>query len=43
MYGKGSSITANPDRVTKGATSKGKTSITCGDATMVIEQDVTKP
>ena len=40
MYGKGSSITVNADDVRKGATGKGKTAITCGDATMVIDHDV---
>ena len=40
MYGKGSSITVNADDIRKGATAKGKTSIVCGDATMVIESHV---
>ena len=40
MYGKGSSITVNADDIRKGATAKAKTSITCGDATMIIESNV---
>lgn len=40
MYGKGSSITVNADDIRKGASAKGKTQITCGDATMVIEHEV---
>ncbi len=40
LYGKGASITANTDNTRKGATSKGKTMITCGDASMTIETDV---
>lgn len=40
MYGKGASITANTDEVRKGATSKGKVTITCGSSTMTIETDV---
>lgn len=40
IYGKGSSITVNADDIRKGATAKGKTSITCGDSQMVIEQEV---
>lgn len=40
LYGKGASITANTDEVRKGATSKGKMTITCGSSTMTIETDV---
>lgn len=43
MYGKGSSILVNTDDLRKGATSKGKTSITCGDATMTIESEIGVP
>ena len=43
MYGKGSTITVNADDIRKGAYAKGKTAITCGDATMVIEHDVGVP
>lgn len=40
MNGRGSSITVNADDIRRGATAKGKTSIQCGDAQMVIEHDV---
>ena len=40
IYGKASSITVNADDIRKGATARGKTAITCGDSTMVIEHDV---
>ena len=40
IYGRGSSITVNADDIRKGATGKGRTSIECGDAKMVIEQSV---
>ena len=40
MYGKGSSIMVNADDIRKGATAKGKTVISCGDASMTIENDV---
>lgn len=40
MYGKGSSITVNADDIRKGVNAKGKTAISCGDASMVIETDV---
>jgi hypothetical protein len=40
IYGKGSAIAVNVDETRKGATSKGKTAITCGDATMTIETEV---
>ncbi len=43
MYGKGSMIATNADETRKGATSKGKTVITCGDATMTIEAEVGVP
>jgi len=43
MYGKGSTILVNTDDLRKGATSKGKTVITCGDATMAIESEVGVP
>ena len=40
LYGKGSSITVNADDIRKGATAKGRTSITCGDALMVIDSNI---
>lgn len=40
MYGRGSSILVNTDDLRKGATSKGKTVITCGDASMTIESEI---
>lgn len=43
VYGKISIITANTDDVSKGANQKGRMSITCGDATMVIDNSVTLP
>lgn len=41
-YGKASAIALNQDDVRKGATAKGKTTITCGDAQMTIETEVGK-
>lgn len=35
VYGKGSNITANPDRLPKGAS--GETTVTCGDSSMTIK------
>lgn len=40
MYGRGSTISANTDDIRKGATAKGKTAVKCGDAEMVIENDI---
>ena len=40
LYGRGSSITVNVDDIRKGATARGRTSIRCGDATMVIDTDI---
>jgi len=43
IYGKGSTIAINADDTRKGATSKGKTVISCGDATMTVESEVGVP
>lgn len=43
LYGKASAIALNQDDVRKGATAKGKTTISCGDAQMTIETDVGVP
>lgn len=40
IYGKGSTVTANTDDVRKGNNQKSSMTITCGDVTMKIEQDV---
>jgi len=40
MYGKGSVILVNVDDLRKGATSKGETTVTCGDATMTIKNEI---
>lgn len=43
VYGKASFITANADDVRKGATSKGDTTITCGEGSMSIKSDIGVP
>lgn len=43
LYGKASTIALNQDDTRKGATSKGKTIITCGDASITIEAEVGVP
>lgn len=43
LYGKASAIALNQDDTRRGATSKGKTVITCGDAQMSIEAEVGVP
>jgi hypothetical protein len=43
IYGKQSMIAINEQDVKKGSTSKGKLSITCGDALMSIESDIGVP
>ena len=43
LYGKASAIALNQDDTRKGSTSKGKTTITCGDAQMTIEAEVGAP
>lgn len=42
LYGKGSVIAINTDDTKKGATSKWKTVIKCGDAEMTIDAEVGK-
>lgn len=39
LYGKASTIATKAESIKKGATSKGKTVINCGDASMTIESE----
>lgn len=43
VYGKASNIAINADNTRKGATPKGKTVVSCGDATMTIEAETGVP
>jgi hypothetical protein len=43
LYGSASMVSINADDTRKGATSKGRTEITCGDAKMVIDAEVGVP
>lgn len=43
MYGKGSSITINPDNWRKGVAGTNDVSITCGDAQLTIKATATPP
>lgn len=40
LYYSGSTVSINMDDVRKGATSKGKTKVTCGDTSMEIDTNV---
>lgn len=40
IYGKAASVTVNTDDVRKGATSQGKTTVSCGDVTMTLDTNV---
>lgn len=43
VYGKISIITANTDDVSKGTNQKGRMAITCGDASMIIDNNTSVP
>lgn len=43
LYGNASTIALNADDTRKGASSRGKMTITCGKAAMTVENEVTTP